>query len=174
MTFDRDRLRAGEWLIGIGALLLAVDLFALPWYGLTSVFAPGAAQLGQPTTTTGWGGLLVIGPLALLVALLGLAVCWLQGTRPAPALPVACTLIELALGTLLAVCLVVRVLFAPPGILIPGAPGVRAVQTLYGGYAGLLLSIVILAGAYLSLRRDGIAERDAPRRVEVLRLARRA
>jgi hypothetical protein len=168
MSFGR--LRTGEWLVGGGSLLLLIDLFVLPWYGLTNVFSPTASSLGQQTSATGWQGLLILGPGALIVGIVGLVLWWLQGSQRAPALPVVCTLLELPLSVLLVICLLLRVVFVHPAVLIPGAPGVNPIESLYGGYLGLALSIVIAVGAYMSLRRDGIAVADAPERVEILRL----
>ncbi len=170
MVFDTERIRAAEWLIGLASLLLLIDLFVLPWYGLNGTFGPTAAALGQSTTATGWSALLVLGPIALVAGLLGVWLWWVQATRSAPALPVALTLVEFGLAGALLIAFVVRVVFSPPNVLIPGAPGVNSIDSLFGAYAGLFLTVLITAGCYVSLRVDGIAAADAPQDIEVLRL----
>jgi hypothetical protein len=77
----------------------------------------------------------------------------LQGTRRAPALPVTLVVIELALGLILVIALIVRVVIDPPKL---------------GAYLGLALSVLLALAAYASLRRDGIADMDAPQWIETL------
>jgi hypothetical protein len=173
MVFDTERIGPPEWLFLIAGVLLAIDLIVLPWYGLNSVFGPTASTLGERTTATGWAGLIVLGPIVLVVCLGAVGAWWLQASAAAPAMPVAAVQLEFVASLLLVIALIVRVVFTTPSILIRGAPGVSAIQSEYGAYLGLGLAIVLAAGCFLSLRRDGIAQLDAPQRIEVLRLARR-
>ena len=62
-------------------------------------------------------------------------------------------------------------MFDPPAILVLGAPGVNTIKTDVAAVVGLFLAVLMFTGAWLSLRKDGIAEADAPRRIETLRLA---
>jgi hypothetical protein len=172
MEFDSARIRPAEWLLALVSLLLLIDLFALPWFGATATFAPGLASLGLPTQTSG-AHLLVLGPLTLFTAVAGLISWLLQATRRGPALPVAATSITEGLALLTFVGLFIRVLLVPPGVLIPGSGGLKAIESLYGGYLGLVLSAALLLASYRSLRQDGIAPSDAPARIEVFRLAQR-
>jgi len=103
----------------------------------------------------GWQSLTVLGPLTALVAVLGLAVWALQATQSAPALPVVLVVVELALGLILVVALIVRVAIDPPKL---------------GAYLGLVLAVLVELAAYASLRHDGVAEADAPRRIETFPL----
>jgi hypothetical protein len=137
MGFRLARLRAPEWALGGVSVALFVVVFALDWYG----------------DTNGWLSLTVLGPLAAVVAALGIAVWVVQATRGAPALPVALTVVELALGLVLVVGLIIRVLIDPPRL---------------GGYLGLVLAVSVVLAAYASLRRDGVADADAPRWIETL------
>jgi hypothetical protein len=171
MVFDTERVRTGEWILLLAGVALIVDLTVLPWYGLSGVFGPTASSLGSATAVTGWSGLLVLGPIILVVALGGVAVWWLQATCAAPALPVVSTAVELLAALLLVLALIVRVVFAVPQILIDGAPGTHAIDARYGAYAGLGLALLLALGAFLSLRQDGVATFDAPERIEFLRLS---
>lgn len=138
------RLRAPEWALGLVSVALMVVLFGLRWYRHGGV------------ETNGWGGLTVLGPLTAVAAALGIAIWVLQATRSAPALPVALVLVDLALGLILAVGLMVRVLIDPPSV------------AMLGAYLGLALAVLSVLAAYASLRRDGVAEGDAPQWVETL------
>jgi hypothetical protein len=173
MTFETRRIRLGEWLILAAGILLAIDLIVAPWYGLNNVFGPTAATLGESTSATGWAALLVLGPIVLVICLAAVAVWWLQATQAAPAMPVVAAGLEFVASLLLVVALLIRVVFAPPSILISGAPGVRAIESEFGAYLGLALSLVLAAGCYLSLRRDGVAALDGPEQIELLQLTQR-
>lgn len=168
MNIETSRLRAGEWLVTAAALLLGIVLFALPWYGFVPTIAHGLAELGKPTDATGWQSLEILRWLILIVVLGGLAVGWLQATRPAPAAPVCATVLECAASVVLFVALVVRVIDVP-SVLLAGA-GVNTIEAKIGAYIGLVLTAAIVTGAYVSMRQDGIAEGDAPARIETLRL----
>jgi hypothetical protein len=169
--FRLDRLRLGEWIIGVASLALLVDLLVLPWYSLRASFSTTSAQFGAATSATGAQAHHLIGPFAIICALLGLAVWGTQAMSRGPALPLALTAIASVLSIILVVCLLVRVVFDPPAILVLGAPGVNTIKTDVAAVVGLFLAVLMFTGAWLSLRKDGIAEADAPRRIETLRLA---
>jgi hypothetical protein len=63
--------------------------------------------------------------------------------------------VELALGTILVISLIIRVIIDPPRL---------------GGYLGLVLAFLVAFAAYVSLRRDGVADADAPKWIETLPL----
>jgi hypothetical protein len=48
------------------------------------------------------------------------------------------------------------------------AGGANVVSAQAGAYLGLALSVVVFAGVYLSMRRDGVAADDSPARIETL------
>jgi hypothetical protein len=172
--FRRDRLRAGEWLVGLAGLALLIDLVAVPWYSLTSTFRATSAQFGAPTRATGFQAHHILGPLAIICALLALAAWGLQGTQRAPALPVCATVLCGTLTSALAIALLVRVVFDPPNVLVHGAPGVDTIETDVGAVIGLFLAWFVVIGSWISLETEGIAAADAPRRIETLALRQRS
>jgi hypothetical protein len=172
--FRFDRLRPGEWLMGLAGLALLIDLVALPWYSLSSTFSSTSAQFGAPTSATGFEAHHLLGPLALLCALLAMATWGLQGTQRAPALPVCVSAICATVTFALAIALVVRVAFDPPNVLVRGAPGVDTIQTDVGAVVGLLLAWVMVIGSWISLRTEGIAPADGPPKVQRLVLRSRS
>jgi hypothetical protein len=160
------RLRDGEWLLGVSAILLLVCLFGLPWYGFTGVYGPTAAVLGVKTSYDGWQSLEIIRFLIVLLGLGGVTSWWLSATRPAAALPVCATVLEFALGLIVLLCLIDRVLVNLP-------VDSSLVEAKVGAYLALLFTFTLLIGAYRSLRRDGVSPRDAPGEIETLRLMQR-
>ena len=159
-------LRHGEWIVGGGAVALAVALFALPWYGIKSPFPQTAASIGRPTSFTGWDSLSHVRWLVLVTIVVGLALVWLQGSRRSPAWPVTFSMIETVLAVLCSLGLIYRVL-----INIPGNDSLLERQA--GAYIGLVATFVIVYGGYASLRQEGLSERDANTDIETVSLAAR-
>jgi hypothetical protein len=136
-------VRPPEWIIGVAAMGLVLDVFLVDWYG----------------SADAWSALAILRYLLVLTAIGGLATWWLQGSKGAPAAPVCATSIELFLASLLLIALVVRVVISPPG----SGESVQA-----GAYLGLGLCAALAGGAYWSLRRDCIRKADGPQEIEVL------
>jgi hypothetical protein len=153
MRFQTSRLRSGELLAGAAAVVLLVCLFALPWYGLNSSVASIAQRLGVSTSRTGWESLTALRWLILIASLAALALVYLQGTRPAPAMPATFSLIVTVLGGLTALALIYRVL-----INVPGSNDV--VDRQAGGFIALVAGILLAYGGYRSLRQEGSAPQD--------------
>jgi hypothetical protein len=163
MDLDPSRLRRGEVIVAASSLLLAVFMFALPWYGLSSPLGKAAGELGVSTSLNGWHGLAHTHWLLVLTILVGLALVYLQATRPAPALPVSLSVIVTVLGLLTVLVLIYKVL-----INVPGANAL--IEAKVGAYLGLASAVAVTYGGYESIRREGIAARDEPREIETLRL----
>jgi hypothetical protein len=148
MDFDATRLRRGEWLAGASAVLLAIFLVGGKWYG-------GAGRTGG--SLTGWQALTDLRWLLLVTIIAAVGLVFTQATRRAPALPVTMSLVVMLLGIVTVVALIIRVLIDPP-------PNEQA-----GAYLALLSAIGILVGGYLSLRQEGVARRDAPANIPIVR-----
>jgi ABC-type Na+ efflux pump permease subunit len=148
MEFDPSRLRRGELLAGASAVLLAVFMVGATWYGAGS---------GTGGSHTGWQALTDLRWLLLVTIITALALVVVQATCPAPAVPVTMSLVVMLLGIVTVVALIYRVLISPP-------PHQEA-----GAYLGLLSALGIAAGGYFSLREEGIAPRDEPRDIPIVR-----
>jgi hypothetical protein len=161
MGFQRSRLRRGEIVAGLGAVVLLVAMFALPWYGSKGELAPLAARLGVSTSRDAWNSLSLTRWLMLLTIVAALALVYLQGTRPAPALPATFSLFVTLLGGLTTLVLIFRVLIDVPG---PDDVVTRDV----GGFVGLVASIAITWAGSRSLRAEGIAPQDGPQDIPTI------
>jgi succinate-acetate transporter protein len=155
MDFDPRRLRTGEVIVGASALVLLASIFVLDWYGLNGTLAPTADRLGLPVSVNAWQALTTVRWLLLLTVACALALVYFQASRRAPALPVTLSVILTVLAGTTVLVLIYRVLINPPG------PG-DVITARAGAYVGLLSALVLVYGAYRSLRQEGIAERDAP------------
>jgi hypothetical protein len=156
MGFQWSRLRRAEIAAGVAAVVLLVAMFVLPWYGYKGDLAPLAAKLGVKTSADAWNSLSTTRWLMLLTIAAALALVYLQGTRPSPALPATFSLFVALLGGLTSLVLIYRVLINVPG---PNDVVSRDV----GGFVGLVASIAIGFAGYRSLRAEGIAPQDAPK-----------
>jgi hypothetical protein len=170
MRFRSTRLGLGERLLGVGSVLLVVDLFAVPWFAYRPQFHATAVMLGQRVSANGWQTFEVIGPLALLVCLVGIAIWLLTATRRSPAVPVVLTTLLMPVSFVLALLVAIRVLVDRPTVHLAQAGGANVIEPRAGAYLGLALSLVIFAGLYLSLRREGMAREDSPATIETLRV----
>ena len=141
MDFDASRLRRGELLAGAGAVLLLVFLLAGKWAGSRS----------------GWGTLVSLRWLLAVTIAAALGLVVVQATRRAPAVPVTMSLIVAVLGAISVPAMIYRVLINPPA------------EQHAAAYLGLISAIALAYGGYLSMREEGIARRDAPREIPVVR-----
>jgi drug/metabolite transporter (DMT)-like permease len=148
MEFDPSRLRRGEVLAGACAVLLLVFMLVGKWYG-----SGGGSR-------SGWESLVGLRWLlaATIAAAFGLVIA--QATRRAPAVPVTLSLLVAVLGVISVLALIYRVLINPPA------------HEQAGAFLGLISAVGLAYGGYLSLREEGIARRDAPREIPVVRAGR--
>jgi type II secretory pathway component PulM len=145
MDLDPARLRHGEVLAGVGAVLLIVFMFAGNWYGHGS------------GSRTGWQALTDLRWLVAVTIVCALALTITQATRRSPAVPVTLSVIVTVLGLITVLALIYRVLIDPP-----------AHERAFA-YLGLLSALVLAYGGYASMRQEGIAERDGPGEIPVIR-----
>jgi hypothetical protein len=153
MNVDPSRLRRGELIVGLSAALLLALMFLLPWY---------RGSRGSPSLN-GWHSLTWLRWLMLVTIVAGLSLFYLQLTRRAPALPVVMSVIVTVLGGLTALALIYRVL-----INLPGSDGLADARI--GAFLGLISACAIAAGAFASLREEGVAPGDAPTEIPTVRL----
>ena len=145
MDLDPARLRRGELLAGTGAVLLLVFLLAGRWYG------HGARA------RTGWEAVTTLRWLLVVTIAAAFALVATQALRRSPAIPVTLSLIVTVLGLISVLALIYRVLINPPA------------HEQAGAFLGLLSALGLAYGGFLSLREEGIARRDAPSDIPVVR-----
>ena len=141
MSFDPSRLRRGEVLAGAGAILLLVFMLAGKWAG----------------SRTGWQALVSLRWLLAVTIAAAFGLVITQTTRRSPAIPVTMSVVVTVLGAISVLALIYRVLINPP------------THQLAAAYLGLLSAIALAYGGYLSMREEGIARRDAPSEIPIVR-----
>ena len=137
------RVRAGELVSGVAGVVLLVSMF-LDWYAVS----------GRDDTLTAWGAFSVVDLLLALVALLGIALAVSQMAGRGPALPVALGVITTTLALAGTLLLLYRILNQP------GPNDLISVEA--GAYVGLLASLGVFLGAWLSLSDERPRPVDPP------------
>jgi hypothetical protein len=152
MAFDINRLRLGERIAGVGAVLLFIDEF-LNWYSVdVGSFAkklgvPNSAFGGVSTTASAWKAFDWVDLLMLLTILVVLAWVALAATQRTVALPVTASTIAAALCAVTTLVVFYRILNQP-------GPN-KYVNVEYGAYLGLLILLGMTYGAYAAMRDEG-------------------
>jgi hypothetical protein len=159
---DLSRLRRGERIAAISAVLLLIDMF-LNWYALdfTNVL-PGrtgeaARALGVAVQTSesinAWQSFDILDLFLLLVIAVAVVLALLTATQRSVALPVAASVITTILGGLATLIVLVRLLDQP-------GPN-RVIDVEFWAYIGLILCAGIAVGGWLAMRDEGATIQDA-------------
>jgi hypothetical protein len=136
------RLRSGEAIALIGAVLLAV-LLALDWFFLSTPDARvGAHESG--IRSLGWFADLLL----VFTILLALALAFFTVTNRAPGVPVMLAVLTTCFGVFSVIAIVVR-LFAQPGLGVEA--GNADVEVELPAYLGLISAAAITFGAWRTM-----------------------
>lgn len=130
-----SRLRRGEIIAALSAVVLVALMFLVPWFRFAT---PG----GGHTSANAWTSLPTLRWLLLVTAAAALLLGYLQASRAAPALPVTADVIVVTFSAVITLMLLIRLLTST------GSP-------LIGAFAGLAAIAVLTAGAFMSLRQEG-------------------
>lgn len=133
-------LTRGELLSAGSAAVLTVLLFAVAWYGVDT-------GRGATSSETGWQGLTDVRWLILLTTLVAFATVVLHAADLTRRAVAGVRLGLLALGTVTAAGLVIRVLIALP------SPD-RVVDQKLGAVLGMIASLVLAYGAWEAVREQ--------------------
>jgi hypothetical protein len=151
MEFDLSRLRLGERIAAIAAIVLFIDMF-LGWYG---------PHEGGGGSLSAWESFSFIDVILLVAILAALGLAFLTATQRAVAIPVTAAVIATALAFLAMLLVAFRVLIDQPGFSVAGfgVPDAAVDNTIWA-YVGLLACIAMVYGGYLSMRDEGTTLQD--------------
>jgi hypothetical protein len=158
-----SRLRSGEWLALVGAVLLAF-LLGTDWFLLSAPEAAiGAHESG--IRSLGW-----LASLILVVAIaLALAVTWATVTERGPSTPVALGVLSTLFSMLAVVAILVR-LVLQPGLGL-GA-GNEDVDVALPAWLGLVAALLLAVGAWRAMGDERTGTGDAREQTERVLAAR--
>ena len=151
------RLRIGEWILGIGGVLLLASTF-LDWYDVDSrqdVEGPhSAGVLTAWGSLSAWEAFSVIDLLVALLALLAIGSAAMAAAHHTPAVSLAMASLSLLLGMVTLVALLVRAFalpdFALDGVRIPEDD----VSVAAGLWLGLGACALTAIGALVAMRDE--------------------
>jgi len=170
MEFDASRLRSGELIAGVSAVLLFIVMF-LSWYGL-KLNTGSLGTFALPNVSyDAWDAFSVIDLILLLTVIVALALVVTQATQRSPAIPVSLSVLTTTLAGLSVLLIVFRMIDPPSIVDVPAVLDAHLDRTLdIGIYLGLVASLGILYGGYRSMRVEGLAPRDARTEIETVKL----
>jgi hypothetical protein len=161
MSFDVNRLRRSDWMIGGGAVAFFIFLFFFDWYGASykgpASIGPG---LGASQGFTGWHTFTNSRWIWLLTIIVAIgAVVLVAGQRKLD-LPARPGTIVATLGALSTLLILYRIIHHPSG----GesfAGGSFSYGIKIGIWLGLIASAVITYGGYLTMSEEGSSSAPA-------------
>jgi hypothetical protein len=154
VNFDTAKLRKGEIVAAVGAILLFVFLFFFNWYGVGGEIGGLAESFGVDASVSGWDAHSVLRWLMLLTIVVALALAFLTATQRTVALPVTGAVLTTAIAGLTTLLLAYRVLINEPG------PN-ELLDVEIGAILGLIACAVVAYGGFLSMREEGTSIADA-------------
>ena len=137
------RVRAGDIVAGLAGVVLLASMFT-EWYSV------GSREDGL----SAWAAFSFVDLLLALVALLGIALAASQVVGRGPALPVAIGVVTTTLALAGTLLVLYRILNQP-------GPN-DAIDVSWGAYLGLLATLGVLLGAWLSLSDERTRPADPP------------
>jgi hypothetical protein len=161
------RLRSGEWVAGLAAVVLLVALFGLHWYAVAHAgFFTYRPLSHRPPLAglTGWHAVPTLRWFVLVTALLGLGLAVTQARSRGAGLPVTLDLIGMPVAGLTTILLTIRL-------------ATTSAPLRFGAVVGLAAAAGVTFGAFRALRTEqgwdaGPAHPERP--IEIIELSSRA
>jgi hypothetical protein len=140
-------VRRGELLSATMALLLAIDMFALKWFGVAGVPDPSAARPALSTAENAWDGLTIVRWVMLATVLVTLGSVVLHASQRAHGTKTDTSVAVTVVGVLTAALLTYRVLISLP------APD-EVIDQKLGAALGLAFALGIALGGLESIHEE--------------------
>jgi len=151
---DLDRLRFGDWVMGVGGLaVLMVMLF--DWYEISGLVP--AEQSAGAIGFNAWESFAVNDVILALAALMAIVAVVLTAMHPTAAVPLALASLTTLVSVIALVLVVIRVIW-PPDL----ADGVVDTERAGGAWLGLVATAVLVAGCLASIRDERLPRPDHP------------
>ena len=151
MSLDLRQLRRGQQIAAGGAVLLFIFMFFFKWYTVGGVLGGLADRLGvSKPSVNAWHSHSDLRWLMLLTVIIALGVVFLAASNRKLTMPVSPSVILTLLAGLTTILVAYRVIINNPG---PDS----VIDTKIGAWLGLISLIAITAGAYMSMRDEGVS-----------------
>ncbi|MDQ6751310.1 MAG: hypothetical protein M3Z33_11230, partial [Actinomycetota bacterium] len=165
MEFDLRRLRQGEQIMGISAVLLFFFMF-LPWYGY-SLKGGSAAGVDRTANRSAWQAFSFIDLYLFITIVAALGLVVLVTSQRSVALPIAGSVIVTALGGLAVLLILFRIVSKPDVCAAGFCAGNLLDRSLkFGVFLGLIGAAGIVFGGLRAMRDEGTSFGDAAQQLQ--------
>ncbi len=147
---DLNRLRQGEQIAAIAAIVLLLDMFIFKWFGLK---ASGPLGISVEGSKNAWGSFDVIDIILFITVLAALGMAYLRASDSDLDLPVAASVVVTVLGALGTLLILYR-LISPPDFGAPDINGLDHTRKI-GAFIGLIAAGALTYGGYLAMQERG-------------------
>lgn len=147
---DLNRLRTGEQIAVVAAIVLILDMFIFKWFGLEATAETPLGTFGAEGSDNAWGSFDVIDIILLITVVAALAMGYLRATATEVNLPVSVAVT--VLGAVSTILILYR-LINPPDFGID-APGVDETRKI-GAWIGLVTAAVLTYGGWRAMQEEG-------------------
>lgn len=157
---DLNRLRTGEQVAAVAAIVLIVVMFIFKWFGLEAETGTALGTVGG--SENAWGSFDVIDIVLLITVIAALGMAYLQATSTEMNLPVAASVVVAVLGALSTLLILYRLINPPDfGVDVPGVDETRKI----GAYIGLIAAAVLTYGGWRAMQDEGTSFQAAADRL---------
>jgi hypothetical protein len=158
---DTTKLRLGELVAGVSALVLLIVMF-LPWYGASVKAGPISAS----ANATAWQAYSLIDLILFVSIVAAIAMVILAMTQRSAALPISASVIVTLLGGLDVLLILFRMISKPGKGNCGSFCDAVSINLKYGLFLGLIAAAGIAVGAFMTMREEGTSFGDAAQRLQ--------
>jgi hypothetical protein len=160
MSFDVNRLRRADWIVGGGAVAFFVFLFFFDWYGFSSnVSTIAGVNVGGSVSRSGWDTFTNSRWIWLITIIVALGSVVLVAGQRKLETPVQPGAIVAGLGALSTIFIVYRIIHHPTASASFGSFH-ASVGIKIGIWLGLIAALAIVYGGYLQAQEEGTSFSD--------------
>jgi hypothetical protein len=158
---DTTKLRLGELVAGVSALVLFIVMF-LPWYGASVKAGP----ISVSSDANAWNAYSLIDLILLVSIIAALGMVILAMTQRSAALPISASVIVTILGGLDVLLILFRMISKPGKGNCGSFCDAVSINLKFGIFLGLLSAAGIAVGAFLTMREEGTSFGDLSQRLQ--------
>lgn len=159
---DVSRLRQGEQIAAIAAIVLLLDMFIFKWFGLEVSGAGALTGFSAGASKNAWGSMDLISWILFITVIAALGMAYLSASETEIDLPVSTIVVVLGgLSTLL----VLYRLISPPDFGADGLPAGIDHTRKIGAYIGFIAVAVLTYGAWRTMQDEGASFQGAADRL---------
>ncbi len=153
---DMNKLKPGEIIAAIGAIILLIGILFLNWYSFGGDIETAFGNFSAKTSIGAWDGEGFLGFIANLIILIagvvGIGLAVVKLASKSVSLPVAASALTAGTGIAAVVMIVLRIIFRP---------GEISSSLKYGIFVALVGAIVESVGGWMSMKEEGATFSEA-------------